>query len=279
MSALCVPAPRRPDVSVVIVTHNAGEVLGQALGALLENTEPCYELIVVDNGSDDDTPSVLEQIENATIILNARNYGFGVGNNQAAARARGSYLAFLNQDAFVHAGWLPPLVERIESDERVGAVGPMLLNLDGSLQCAGALLSRSGSVACYGEGDRPDRPEYGFTRVVDFLAGALSARPAPGLQRRRRLRPGLRARVLRGCRSLPCARSTRVQVGVRTVFAGHTSPWETGCGGLAAGPTEPRALRASLAPRPRLASACSTGRQPSAHERRAGRAGPRGIRR
>jgi GT2 family glycosyltransferase len=48
----------------------------------------------------------------------------------------------------------------------------MLLNPDGSLQCAGALLSRSGSVACYGDGERPDRPEYGFARVVDFLAGA-----------------------------------------------------------------------------------------------------------
>ncbi len=172
MSELRIPALRRPDVSIVIVTHNPGEVLEQALRALLDNTEPCYELIVVDNGSDDGTPSYLEQIENATIVVNSKNYGFGVGSNQAAARARGSYLVFLNQDVCVHPGWLPPLLKRIESDERVGAVGPMLLNPDGSLQCAGALLARSGSATCYGDGTRPDRPEYASARVVDFLAGA-----------------------------------------------------------------------------------------------------------
>ena len=54
----------------------------------------------------------------------------------------------------------------------MGAVGPMLLNPDGSLQCAGALLSRSGVTACYGEGDQPERAEYQFARVVDYLAGA-----------------------------------------------------------------------------------------------------------
>ena len=172
MSELRIPALRRPDVSIVIVTYNAGEVLSQALRALLENTEPCYELIVVDNGSDDGTPSRLREVESATIVLNTRNYGFGAANNQGAAHARGRYVVFLNQDVFVHPGWLRPLVEQIEADERVGAVGPMLLNPDGSLQCAGALLSRSGSTACYGDGDRPDRPEYRFARVVDYLAGA-----------------------------------------------------------------------------------------------------------
>jgi GT2 family glycosyltransferase len=172
VSEFRVPAARRPDVSVVIVTHDSGEVLPQALQALLENTEPCYELIAIDNGSDDGTPSLLRQVENATVVLNTRNFGFGTANNQGAARARGRYVVFLNQDAFVHAGWLPPLLGRIEADERVGAVGPMLLNLDGSVQCAGALLSRSGSVACYGEGESPEQQEYRFTRVVDFLAGA-----------------------------------------------------------------------------------------------------------
>jgi GT2 family glycosyltransferase len=172
VSALRLPALRRPDVSVVIVTYNAGEVLDPALRALLENTEPCYELILVDNGSDDGTPARLREVESATIVLNRLNYGFGAANNLGAAHARGRYVVFLNQDVFVHPGWLPPLVEQIEADEQVGAVGPMLLNPDGSLQCAGALLSRSGSAACYGDGDDPDQPEYADARVADFLAGA-----------------------------------------------------------------------------------------------------------
>jgi O-antigen biosynthesis protein len=166
------PAVRRPDVSIVIVTLDPGDVLEQALQALLGHTESCYELIVVDNGSQDGTVSFVRQIENATIVLNTENVGFGAANNQGAARARGRYVVFLNDDAFVHDGWLAPLLERVEGDERVGAVGPMLLNPDGSLQCAGALLSRSGSVVCYGEDDSPERPEYRLARVVDFLAGA-----------------------------------------------------------------------------------------------------------
>jgi GT2 family glycosyltransferase len=172
MSEFRAPAPRHPAVSVVIVTRNGSDVVKQALRALFEHTEPCYELIVVDNGSEDGTASLLQQIENATTVLNRRNVGFGAANNQGAAHAHGRYLVFLNQDAFVESGWLPPLLERIEEDERIGAVGPMLLNPDGSLQCAGALLSRSGSVACYGQGDDPEQPEYRVTRVVDFLAGA-----------------------------------------------------------------------------------------------------------
>lgn len=172
MSEISLPAVRRPDVSIVMATRDAGDVLAKALRALLEHTEPCYELIAIDNGSADATSSLLQQVENATIVFNDRNVGFGAASNQGAAHARGRYVVFLNQDAFVEPGWLPPLVERIEAHERVGAVGPMLLNPDGSLQCAGALLSRSGSVLCYGEGDSPDRPEYRFVRVVDFLAGA-----------------------------------------------------------------------------------------------------------
>jgi GT2 family glycosyltransferase len=172
MSGFRVPAVRRPDVTVVIVTRDGGEVLPQALQALLENTEPCYELIAIDNGSSDGTSSLLRQVENATVVLNPRNVGFGAANNQGAAHARGLCVVFLNQDAFVDPGWLPPLVQRVEADERVGAVGPMLLNPDGSLQCAGALLSRSGSVACYGDGESPEEHEYRFTRPVDVLAGA-----------------------------------------------------------------------------------------------------------
>ena len=147
-------------------------MVGRAVQALIENTEPCYELIVIDNGSTDATPELLRRVENATIVLNERNDGFGAANNEGAARARGRHLLFLNQDAFVHRGWLSPLVERIESDETIGAVGPMLLNPDGSLQCAGAMLFRSGETRCYGEGDDPKRPEYQVARIVDYLAGA-----------------------------------------------------------------------------------------------------------
>ena len=171
-TAFPVPVVRRPDLSIVMVTYEASEVLGRALHALLENTEPCYELILIDNGSTDATGALLKQVENATVVLNNRNTGFGAASNQGAKQARARNVLFLNQDVFVHRRWLPPLLERLDSDERIGAVGPMLLNPDGSLQCAGAMVFRSGATACYGEGDNPERSDYRFPRDVDYLAGA-----------------------------------------------------------------------------------------------------------
>ena len=171
MSEYRFPTVQQPDVSIVIVTLNAFTDLERALRVLLDNTEPSYELTVVDNDSRDGTSALLEQLENATVVRNRRNYGFGVANNQGAARARGRYIFFLNPDVCVNPGWLPPLVRRIESDDSIAAVGPMVLAPDGSLQSAGPLLSRSGSTASYGDGDRPDRSEYQLARVVDYLGG------------------------------------------------------------------------------------------------------------
>jgi GT2 family glycosyltransferase len=167
-----VPTDSHPDVSIVVVTYEGAELVETALRALLDNTEPCYELILIDNGSSDRTPALLRRVGNATVVLNERNTGFGAANNEGADRACGRYVLFLNQDAFVHRGWLPPLLERIESDDAIGAVGPMLLNPDGSLQCAGAMIFRTGDTRCYGVGDDPELPEYCLARDVDYLSGA-----------------------------------------------------------------------------------------------------------
>jgi GT2 family glycosyltransferase len=164
-----------------MVTYNAVDWARRALEALADHTPACYELIVVDNASSDGTAELLSaELEQAALVLNERNRGFGAANNQGAARAVGRHLLFLNNDALVRPDWLPPLLERIESDERIGAVGPRLLNLDGSLQIAGALLSRSGSTLELGYGEDAGASEYRFPRNVDYLSGAclLVRRPA-----------------------------------------------------------------------------------------------------
>jgi O-antigen biosynthesis protein len=155
-----------------MAVYEGADILGRALRALVANTEPCYELIIVDNGSTDTTPELLGHVENARVVLNERNTGFGAASNQGATGAQATTVLFLNQDVFVERGWLPPLLERLESNARIGAVGPMLLNPDGSLQSAGAMVYRSGATAPYGEGDSPQRAAYQFARVVDYLPGA-----------------------------------------------------------------------------------------------------------
>lgn len=173
MSPLRFPAVPRPEVSVVMVAYGGLAWTERALRALLNHSEPVYELIVVDNPAGDGTADLLaREVEGATLLLNASNAGFSAACNQGAAHARGRHLAFLNNDLFVHPGWLPPLLATLDSDPAVAAAGPCFLNLDGSLQESGALLSRSGAPYEYGCGDDPGRLEYRFPRAVDYLAGA-----------------------------------------------------------------------------------------------------------
>lgn len=107
-----------------------------------------------------------------TFLHNRRNLGFGTAMNQAALHSRGRYLCLLNSDAFVTPGWVAPLVERMDNQQSVGAVVPMLLDEEGRLEEAGVLLSRDGRTQDFGHGDMPDKPEYGFSRVVDYGSAA-----------------------------------------------------------------------------------------------------------
>ncbi|HEV7677202.1 MAG TPA: glycosyltransferase family 2 protein [Candidatus Dormibacteraeota bacterium] len=166
------PAVAAPDVSVVMVLHNAWEWSQRALCALVEATPPRYEVILVDNASSDGTAAGLDTVRGATVIRNARNTGFGPATNQGAAVARGRYLVLLNSDALVQPGWLQPLLDIAGAQPDVAAVGPRLVNLDGSLQEAGAIVWGNALVQNYGDGDDPGLAEYGFVRDVDYVSAA-----------------------------------------------------------------------------------------------------------
>ena len=160
-----------PELSVVMVTYGAWPLTEQAVAALAANTQRPLELIVVDNHSDDETRARLSELENAQVIFNDENRGFGPATNQGAERARGTYLLLLNTDVFVHSGWLEPLLETLRTGA-TGAVVPRFLHPDGSLQDAGTLLAQDGTVHVYGDGDNPNRLCYRFGRIVDLGTAA-----------------------------------------------------------------------------------------------------------
>ncbi len=117
-----------PATSIVVVTCNGLVFVKLCLTSLFVNTlHPAYELILVDNASQDGTRTLVERVaaesRSVEAILNDRNRGFAAAVNQALPRASGERLILLNSDTLVPPGWLEVLLPHLESS-RVGLVNP-----------------------------------------------------------------------------------------------------------------------------------------------------------
>ncbi len=93
------------------------------------------EVIVVDSASSDGSVTMVEEeFPQVRLITNSENVGFTVGNNQGIAVSRGRYILLLNPDTEVVGDALTAMVEYMDDHPQVGALGPQLLNPDGSIQ-------------------------------------------------------------------------------------------------------------------------------------------------
>lgn len=133
------PAPPPLHLSVLVVNYNGGPLLARCLASLPRAAAGlAFEAIVVDNASSDDSLRLLEQsLPQAPwlqVVRRPDNAGFAAATNQAASLSRGSHLLLLNPDTECHAGAVRSLVAYLDAHPDVGAVGPRLLNADGSAQ-------------------------------------------------------------------------------------------------------------------------------------------------
>lgn len=88
----------RPTVSVVIATYQCGRFLRESLDSVLAQATPGVEVIVVDDGSTDDTPAILASYGDALVTVAGRHRGFPAARNLGLARARGEWIAFHDAD-------------------------------------------------------------------------------------------------------------------------------------------------------------------------------------
>ena len=126
-----------PDLSIVILNWNARDYLRACLRSLEDVAgEVAFETIVVDNDSrlDDSAAMVAREFPGVTLIRNPQNNGFSAGNNLGWKVAVGRHVLFLNPDTIVESGALRALVEALDADETIGAVGPRMTYPDGELQ-------------------------------------------------------------------------------------------------------------------------------------------------
>ncbi|KAF6621129.1 GT2 family glycosyltransferase [Paenibacillus jamilae] len=110
--------------SIIILTYNKLEYTKQCIESIRKYThENAYEIIVVDNASQDDTAEWLAQQTDVVTILNKENRGFPEGCNQGIEVATGTEILLLNNDTIVTQHWLSNLLKALYSSDEIGAVG------------------------------------------------------------------------------------------------------------------------------------------------------------
>lgn len=124
------------DISVSIVNHDNWPMLDRCLRSVAEHTRGVsHEIIIVDNASLDGSAELIgEKYPGVKLIRNSGRKGFSANHNQALAAARGKYFVILNNDVELKPFCLDTMHAYMESDPRAGALGPRILNADGTLQ-------------------------------------------------------------------------------------------------------------------------------------------------
>jgi len=126
-----------PEVTVSIVNWNTRDELRECLSSVLSQDGVVREIVVVDNASTDGSADMVCQEfgDKATLITNDTNRGFGAAHNQAIAASVGRYVLVLNPDSrLLQADVLAKMVGYMEANPDIGALGPKILNPDGTLQ-------------------------------------------------------------------------------------------------------------------------------------------------
>ena len=119
----------KSSVSIVIPHWNNVDVLSECLESISNTDFENFETIVVDNASTDNSvASVRSNYPNVKLIENDKNYGYAGGCNIGAEAASGDFLIFLNNDTVQEKDWISNLIKTINSDDKIAAVQPKILN-------------------------------------------------------------------------------------------------------------------------------------------------------
>jgi hypothetical protein len=149
---------------VIIVNWNGKRLLRDCLKSLKAQTFRDFEIIVIDNGSTDGS-------ERFATIRNEKNLGFSVANNQGIRRAKGKYVALLNNDARPAEDWLFELVYAADRN-LAGMFASKILRPDGKIDSAGCEVYPDGNGMCRGRGKGVW--EYTRSDYVGFPSGCAA---------------------------------------------------------------------------------------------------------
>lgn len=124
------------DISIIIVSYNSSQHLDSCLSSICASKDHYKkEVIVVDNASLDNSVEIAERYKDfTTIIKSSENLGYAGGNNLGLSIAKGKFLLILNPDTSIFENTLELLYLFALANPQAGAIGPMLIFPDGSIQ-------------------------------------------------------------------------------------------------------------------------------------------------
>jgi GT2 family glycosyltransferase len=165
-----------PFVSIIVLNYNGGDFLVEAISSVLKSNYSNFEVILADNGSTDGSVlrvKMLFKDSRLRIIENRENLQYAAGNNLAVAKARGDYIALLNNDVSVSSNWLRPMVDCLLSDSQIGACQSKLLQyFDRRLfDSAGGFMTANGVGGNRGF-DEVDNGQYDECEPIFVAKGA-----------------------------------------------------------------------------------------------------------
>lgn len=170
-----------PKVAIVILNWNGRSYLEKFLPSVLATDYDNYEVVVSDNGSQDDSISFIENtFPKIRLIRLMENHGFAKGYNLTLQQVEADYYALINTDIEVKPGWLKPIIELLEQDDRNAACQPKLLsynnrNLFEYAGGAGGWLDSFGYPFARGrifDICEEDKGQYDSTEQVFWVTGA-----------------------------------------------------------------------------------------------------------
>lgn len=175
------PKSEKPFLSIIVPVHNnfrytirTLELLEYAVRYSLESEALEIEIIVVDDGSGDETMRLNDFVRGAVLKRTSENLGFPGACNLGAALANGEYLVFLNNDVEFDPDVFVRLHAAIQRDkDEVACFGAAILQLDGTIQDLGSGVWRDGVAHGHFRNEAPTRYAYAYPRDVDYVSGCF----------------------------------------------------------------------------------------------------------
>lgn len=165
----------KPLVSIIILNWNGKKWLEKCLPSVKKLTYKPLEVIVVNNGSTDDSAEFIKKNHSwVRVVEIKKNRGFAGGNNLGVKKARGKYIVLLNNDTQVSSGFLEPLVEKMEEDKTVGMVQPMLRSMTqkDKIDSIGSFFTFTGFLYHYGYFQSYEKKMYQKEMSIYSVKGA-----------------------------------------------------------------------------------------------------------